>query len=184
MGILRGWAVLMLALALAACGPSRPERVFAPGLADREAADGLETGHRLMAAGEPELALRAYQRAVAERGLDVDTLSALGSANLALGRLGQAERFLRRATTEAPDFPPAWNNLGVLLMERGEYAEAVEVFRRAFATDSGNSEEIRANLAGALAKRDGSLTDKVNLVLPDAPSAVIPLDPPGSIEPL
>jgi len=80
----------------------------------------------------------------------VDTLSALGSANLKLGRLGQAERLLRRATEQAPDFPAAWNNLGVILLEKGEYSEAAEVFRRAFATDNGNSDQIRENLRLAL----------------------------------
>jgi hypothetical protein len=35
-----------------------------------------------MAAGEYELALKAYLRAAAEHGLNVDTLSAIGSANL------------------------------------------------------------------------------------------------------
>lgn len=79
-------------------------------------------------------------------------LSALGSANLRLGRLGQAERLLRRATETDATFAPAWNNLGVVLMETGRYAEASRVFRTAFALDNGNSEEIRNNLRLALAK--------------------------------
>ena len=123
----------------------------APGVAGESDIDGLIVGHRLMAAGEFELALRAYTRAAAQQGLNVDTLSALGSANLRLGRLNQAEKLLRRATEEAPDFPAAWNNLGVILLERGNYAEASEVFRRAFATDNGNSDQIRENLRLALA---------------------------------
>lgn len=104
-----------------------------------------------MAANEHELALKAYTRAAAQQGLNVDTLSALGSANLGLGRLGQAEKLLRRATEEDPNFPPAWNNLGVILMEKGDAAEASEVFRRAFAADNGDSDEIRENLRLALA---------------------------------
>jgi Flp pilus assembly protein TadD len=147
---------LILALtALAACqsgGLGRSEDdVFAPGVAGESNIDGLIVGHRLMAANEFELALKAYTRAAAQQGLNVDTLSALGSANLRLGRLGQAERLLRRATEEDPTFPPAWNNLGVILMEKGEIAEASEVFRRAYAADSGNSDEIRDNLRLALA---------------------------------
>jgi Flp pilus assembly protein TadD len=105
------------------------------------------------------LALYAYTRAAAVQGLDVDTLSALGSANLRLGRLGQAEGLLRRAAKEAPDFAPIWNNLGVLLMEKGDFAEAAEVFRRAYATDNGNSDEIRENLRLALSKRDAIIYD-------------------------
>lgn len=143
-------------LILAACDTGGLNRssdgVFAPGPAGPSNIDGLIVGHRLMAAGEYELALKAYNRAAAQQGLNVDTMSAIGSANLMLGRLGQAERWLRRAVEEDPSFPPAWNNLGVILMERGKVSEASEVFRRAFAADNGNSDEIRANLLLALAK--------------------------------
>lgn len=86
--------------------------------------------------------------------MTVDTLSAIGSANLQLGRLGQAERLLRRATKADETFPPAWNNLGVVLMEKGEFGEAARVFRIAFALDSGESAEMRENLRIALAKID------------------------------
>ncbi len=147
--------VLIVALAtLAACstgGLNRPDGTYAPGIAGEGDIDGLLIGHRLMAAGEYDLALKAYTRAAAQQGLNVDTLSALGSANLKLGRLGQAEKLLRRAVEADPDFPPAWNNLGVILMEKGEYGEASQVFRRAFATDNGNSDAIRDNLRMALA---------------------------------
>ncbi len=149
-------ALLTAIAALTGCGqgafaPSDGSRVFAPGVAGSSDIDGLLVGHRLMAAGEYALALRAYTRAAGQQGLNVDTLSALGSANLKLGRLGQAESLLRRATDEDPTFAAAWNNLGVILMERGKTAEAAQVFRRAFATDNGNSDEIRDNLRLALA---------------------------------
>lgn len=127
-------------------------RVFAPGVAGQSDIDGLLVGHRLMAAGEYDLALQAYLRAAGQQGLNVDTLSALGSANLKLGRLGQAEQLLRRAVDKDVTFAAAWNNLGVILMERGQTAEAAQVFRRAFATDNGNSDQIRDNLRLALAK--------------------------------
>ena len=39
-------------------------------------------------------------------------------------------------------------------MERGNSAEASAVFKRAFAADSGNSDEIRNNLRLALAKME------------------------------
>ncbi|PRY76959.1 tetratricopeptide repeat protein [Yoonia maritima] len=130
--------------------------VYAPGIAGQSDTDGLIVGHRLMAAGEYELALKAYNRAAFEQGLNVDTMSAIGSANLNLGRLGQAERWLRSAIEEDPGFPPAWNNLGVVLMEQGKTAEASEVFRRAYAADSGNSDEIRDNLRLALTMLENS----------------------------
>jgi Flp pilus assembly protein TadD len=144
---------------LAACQPTGGLSVdkgspYAPtGRADlADSVDGLIVGHRLMAAGEYELALKAYLRAAATQGATVDVLSAIGSANLHLGRLGQAEQMLRRAVEVDPEFVPAWNNLGVVLMERGQVAEASRVFQTAFALDSGQSDDIRENLRLALAK--------------------------------
>ncbi|MGX9856078.1 tetratricopeptide repeat protein [Limimaricola variabilis] len=131
--------------------------VYAPGPSGAPDVDGLIVGHRLMAANEAELALAAYGRAAAERGMDVDTLSAMGSANLRLGRLGQAERLLRRAVELDPEFAPAWNNLGVVLMETDRAPEAAESFLRAFALVDGNDDSVRDNLRRAIAKRDAAL---------------------------
>ena len=151
------WVPTIVALmTLAACSSGgfgrSNDQVFAPGVAGASDIDGLLVGHRLMSAGEYELALKAYTRAASQQGLNVDTLSALGSANLRLGRLGQAERLLRHATEQDPSFPAAWNNLGVILMEQGKISEAAQVFRSAFATDNGNSEQIKENLRISLAQ--------------------------------
>lgn len=152
---------LILSLsALAACSSGGlrldNDAPFAPGVSSRatdQSVDGLIVGHRLMAAGEYELALRAYYRAAAGVGLNADVMSAVGSAKLKLGRLGQAEKDLRQAIELDEAFVPAWNNLGVVLMEVGDYGEAALVFQRAFALDSGESAEIRDNLRLALAKK-------------------------------
>ncbi|MEZ5777838.1 MAG: tetratricopeptide repeat protein [Paracoccaceae bacterium] len=137
---------------------------FAPAgrVNDEDAVDGLLVGHRLMAAGEYELALRAYLRGAAEQGTTVDVLSAIGSADLKLGRLGQAETMLRRAVEVDQTFVPAWNNLGVVLMETGRVGEASRVFRTAFALDSGRSDAIRENLRLALAKMENPTYDPPN----------------------
>ena len=144
----------LCAALLSGCGSGGPQPgTRLPGTDPAGAAvDGLTVGHRLAAAGEHELALRAYLRAAAERGADVDVLSAIGSTNLQLGRLGQSEQILRRALEIEPDFVPALNNLGVVLMEKGETGEAMRLFQRAFALDSGNSDDIRENLRLAIAK--------------------------------
>ena len=131
-------------------GPAAP-----PGTARiTDPVDGLEVGHRLMGAGEYDLALRAYYRAAAEQGVNVDVLSAVGSANLRLGRLGQSEQMLRRALREDETFVPALNNLGVVLAEQGRWAEAQHYFRNAFAFDSGRSDSIRENLRLAIANAE------------------------------
>jgi len=148
-------------LAVAACVPSGGVTRDVPfGVnARKDAVDGLTVGHRLMEAGEYELALKAYYRAAGETGINVDTLSAIGSANLALGRLGQAEKILRQALEADPTFVPAMNNLGVALMESGQLGEARSMFQRAFAQDSGQTDSIRENLKLAIAASDASVYD-------------------------
>ena len=157
----RGAAALFGLLVLCACAqPSAGDRetgALVPAVdPTREAVSGLEVGHRLMAAGEYDLALDAYTRAALDQGLTPEVLINLGSANLALGRLGQAERQLRRAAEAEPDRPEAWNNLGVVLMEQGEVAQAAQLFRKAFDLDNGQSLAIRDNLRFALAKMENS----------------------------
>ena len=153
------YALLLASILMAACQPTgglpaNGGNPYAPSgpVRGEDSVDGLLVGHRLMAAHEYDLALRAYYRAAADQGFTVDVLSALGSANLSLGRLGQAEALLRRAVKEDETFVPAWNNLGVVLMEKGEVGEASRVFQTAFALDSGQSDSIRENLRRALAK--------------------------------
>lgn len=152
-------AVVAILTGLAACSEGglsasrNADGVFAPSVDPKgETVDGLLVGHRLIEAGQYELALDAFTRAAGEQGLNADTLSALGSANLWLGRLNQSERLLREAVEAEDTLPQVWNNLGVVLMERGKTAEAAQIFRKAFALDNGQSDAIRDNLRLALAK--------------------------------
>lgn len=130
-----------------------------------DSVDGLIVGHRLMAAGEYELALKAYTRAASELGLNADVLSALGSANLRLGRLNHSKELLQIAVKKDPEFVPAWNNLGVLLQAEGNYHEAKRVFQLAYGLDNGNSDEIKKNLTKTIAiveKEDYSTSQENN----------------------
>jgi Flp pilus assembly protein TadD len=88
--------------------------------------------------------------------MTADVLGALGTANLQLGRLGQAEKQLRDAIELDEDYFEAWNNLGVVLLETDRTPEAVQILRKAFALSNGDSDEIRDNLRLALAKFDNS----------------------------
>lgn len=157
----RAGVILLVAAVLSGCGDSRsPDNPFAPGLAPGgEAVDGLVVGHRLMNAGEYELAIEAFSRAALDYGMTGEVLVGLGSAYLALGRLGQAEELLRDAIEADDRSPEAWNNLGVVLMEQGEIPEAAQVFRRAYALDNGESDSIRDNLRLALAKTENPVYD-------------------------
>ena len=161
-------AILGLTLTLTACntggfGTSK-DNPYAPTGTSRnaEAVDGLEVGDRLMNAGEYELALDAYYRAAAEQGITAEILTSVGWANLALGRLGQAEKQFRDSLDMDEHRPDTWNNLGVILMERGEYSEAVQHFRKAYALDNGESDSIRDNLRLALAKMENPSYDDGN----------------------
>jgi tetratricopeptide (TPR) repeat protein len=150
---------IVAAATVASCNstsqPPLPDNPFPPGIDhSKSAVDGVEVGQRLMAAGEYELAMDAFTRAALDEGLTTEILTGLGTANLGLGRLGQAEKMLRRAVVEDPEWPEAWNNLGVLLMEQGKTAEATQIFRKAYALDNGQSDSIRDNLRIALAKTE------------------------------
>ena len=154
------WLFLSIAL-VAGCdqGVSRDaDDPFAPGVSQRgEAVDGLLVGHRLIAAGEYELAISAFSRAAIDYGMTADVLAGLGSANLGLGRLHTAEKLLREAIEQDEESPEIWNNLGVVLLEKGETGEAELVFKRAYALDNGESDSIRDNLRLVLAKSENSL---------------------------
>ncbi|MFK7939920.1 MAG: tetratricopeptide repeat protein [Roseovarius sp.] len=114
-----------------------------------------------MSAGEYELAIKSFSRAALDQGMSGEVLMGIGSAYLALGRLGQAEELLRRAIEVEERAPEAWNNLGVVLMEQGEVAEASQMFRRAFALDNGESDSIRDNLRLAIEKTENPVYDQV-----------------------
>lgn len=165
---LKGAALLLsISFGMAACSTggfsAAGDQVYAPGVDQRaKAVDGIEVGHRLIAAGQYELAIKSFNRAALETGIDIDVLSGLGSANLGLGRLGQAERLLRDAVKEDGEQPEVWNNLGVVLMERGNTAEAEQIFKKAYALDNGESDAIRDNLRLALAKSENSDTFQDN----------------------
>jgi len=153
-------ALLAVCAVLAACSGGQDtarENPFAPGLSQRgDPVDGTIVGHRLMAAGEYELAVDAFSRAALTDGMSAEVLAGLGSAHLGMGQLGTAERMLRDAIDTDENAPEIWNNLGVVLMEKGKTAEAAQIFRRAYAFDNGESDAIRDNLRLALAKMEKS----------------------------
>lgn len=143
-------------LFLAACdtgglGASK-DTPFAPDV-DRsgKAVDGLLVGWRLMEAGEYELAMDAFVRASLEQGRTPEVISAAGTANLAMGRLGQAEDMLREAANADKTNPATWNNLGIVLIEQRKFVEAEQILKKAYALDNGESDAIRDNLRLALA---------------------------------
>lgn len=130
-------------------------QITAPGVdVSKQDLDPMLVGHRLMAAKQYELALKSFYRAAGQQGLTAPVLASLGTANLGLGRLGQAEDLLRQSVKIDETYVPAWNNLGVVLMQTRKWGEASRVLETAFALDSGESAEIQQNLTLALANLD------------------------------
>jgi Flp pilus assembly protein TadD len=78
-------------------------------------------------------------------------MRAMASANMQLGYLGQSERLLRDAVELEPENAAIWNDLGVVLLEKGDVGEAHQAFRRAFAFDP-NTPQILENLRVSLAR--------------------------------
>jgi len=155
-GIRRAFQAAVVVAMVASCtNTGLSDDLDAPGIdPNGQSVDELTVGNRLMAAGEYELALDSFARAALDQGMTTEILTSMGTANLGLRRLGQAETLLRRAVNDNPDWPVPWNNLGVLLIEIGEYPEAANVFRHAYALDNGESDAIRDNLRLALAKME------------------------------
>ena len=135
--------------------PEWPEGFDAPGIDPKGTSeDPLVVGNRLLRAGEYDLALDSLARAALDQGMTAEIMAGMGTANLGLRQLGPAETLLRRSVKENAEWSVAWNNLGVVLMERREYPEAAQSFKRAFALDDGESDAIRDNLRLALAKME------------------------------
>ena len=165
--MVRTIVAITIAVSLAACTPgglsvSSDGRHAPPVDPKGTAVDPLLVGDRLMEAGEYELAYQSYIRAAAVQGMGGDVLIALGNASLQLGKLSEAESLLRRAIETDETNAAAWNNLGVVLMNTGEFAEARQIFRRAFALSGGSDTTIRENLRLAIANLENPAYDAVN----------------------
>ena len=70
-----------------------------------------------------------------------------------LGSLARAEELLQRAVALDPADASVWNDLGVVLVRRGQHPRGIEAIQRSLALDSQNAEAHR-NLAVAL-EQDG-----------------------------
>ncbi|PSL17663.1 tetratricopeptide repeat protein [Shimia abyssi] len=107
-----------------------------------------------MEANEYELALEAFARHALDNGTTPEVKASVATAYIGLGRLGQAETLLHESLEAEPEHPETWNNLGVVLLERGRLGEAEQIFRKAYALDNGQSDSIRDNLRLVLAKSE------------------------------
>jgi type IV pilus assembly protein PilF len=129
--------VLLLALALAACGtaPARRDSPVAREVSSRQAAaeTHVRLGQGYLEQGKLDLARDKLLRA-----LELDPRSVAAHTVIAVlyERIGDLERarvHYRRSVELAPESGDAQNNYATFLCKRGEYAEADRLFARAIA---------------------------------------------------
>jgi protein O-GlcNAc transferase len=91
----------------------------------------LRLGDLLLAHGELEGALWAFEQADALGGAPADVGAGLSAALIALGEWDSAIRVLNQALEIAPADARLYNNLGLVAREQGNWARARELFERA-----------------------------------------------------
>ncbi|HYD14923.1 MAG TPA: tetratricopeptide repeat protein, partial [Hyphomicrobium sp.] len=96
-------------------------------------------------------AVELFQDA-AKRSRRANTLSNIGAALRAAGRLGEAEAIYREAIDRSPGFANGHGNLGNLLMGRGRLAEAEIELRRAYEA-APNDQQILRNFGLCLMRQ-------------------------------
>ncbi len=106
----------------------------------------LSRGKRLLAAREPDLAMKAFLSSMNVDGISAEAMTGAGLAAQQQGLLTSARRYFEIARKLAPDSVIVHNNLGVVLYMLKEYYPARNAFRTAFALSSGKSEMAERNL--------------------------------------
>jgi len=93
-------------------------------------------------------AAAAYATAIELDPLDEEAAAGLAATLRAQGKLAEAEAALAKSLSSIAKSPVLWNNLGVVRVERGQYAQAVDAFQKALAIDAA-FEAAKTNLARA-----------------------------------
>ena len=148
LGVLAGCLAALAACAATAPGqqlPPAPETAAERAVAQR-GDDWLAIGKRLLEVGEPELAMKAFERSLLREGPSAEAFTGAGLAAEAQGLATMAARYFERARTVAPNSMTAHNNLGVVLLGLGDYYPARQAFQAAFALSDGRSDLALSNL--------------------------------------
>ena len=100
-------------------------------------------------AGEWELAVRLYERALEIGAVEPEIYFNLGNSLYELDRKKEAARRYLEAVEQEGDYVESLNNLGNALAETGWLSEAVQAYRRALRLESGYA-DAHSNLAETL----------------------------------
>jgi Flp pilus assembly protein TadD len=127
--------------------PAAETLLEAPATVEPRGADTyLLLGKRMLAAHEPEMAIKAFLRSMTSEGVSAEAMTGAGIAYQQQGLLTVARRHFEQALQLAPNSVIAHNNLGVVLYQLKEYYPARDEFRSAFALSNGTSEMAERNL--------------------------------------
>ena len=127
-----------------AAPPPVPESRF-----DAPSFDWFTRGVQAEESGNLDDAVRAYTRALDERGPNPDLYFNLGNVHFGLELIARAAQNYLDAVRLDPEFVEAWNNLGNALSELGEFEEAIVAFERALKIEPAYAEAL-SNLAEVL----------------------------------
>jgi tetratricopeptide (TPR) repeat protein len=86
-------------------------------------------GQVAFALGKYKNAIQHYRHYLDAHGEDANALAQVGMAYLQLGELARAREYNHKALLLSPDHLPARHALGCTLLEEGQVAEAVKVFK-------------------------------------------------------
>ncbi|MGH9432567.1 MAG: sulfatase-like hydrolase/transferase [Terriglobia bacterium] len=117
-------------------------------------------------------AIQAMSRANQINPTRLDNLRNLGTAELELGRVDDAEKAFKAIILQNDRYSAAWNGLGLVAIQRGEAGTALQDFRKAVATGP-NEVEPLLNL-GLLCKKTGDNAQAIHyfeMFLAKAPKA-------------
>ena len=137
--------ITLIALLLIFAGACQPSTI-APFPRSGIEIPNMELGLRLMRAGQAQMALNAFNRALAEGGIEADELIATAAAYRLLGRRKDALKLLRSAIVRDPNSALARNNLGVMLYEDGDAIGARSELEGAYALTNGLNAQIATNI--------------------------------------
>lgn len=159
-----GIAVLALALAACATGPSKQET-------EQQAL--LATGERLETAGAYDDALVEYVKALALEPENAEAHYRVGRVHVALGNDTTAREAFQRALARAPDHPGALEGMGLLHLEGGRRDAAGALLHKAVARDPSrwrayNGLGVLADLSGKHALAQAYFSSALKLRPADA----------------
>jgi len=127
--------------------------VLAMPVAAQTAQDDYRAGVAARLAGKPEAALTHLARAAAAEPENADVALQIGFADLALGRLDQAEAAFRQALELAPGYADARFGLALVAQRRGDPRAALAELAPV-GPDHAEAEALRRRLQGEVAIAD------------------------------